>query len=160
MKLILFFVLISLVSGCIIQAPKRFESDQYEQWIESKAGSGYSIKFIEITSDEVMTMNPDGLCLFASWCPGSIYRLRLEDKNKPSNTIFVSSNYDLKSLNWLFNNNLDTIYVLSNARYGSTESVKIKQFVSELLCEENMLTGVPQEFVKADTCFARKSSVP
>ncbi|MBZ0243387.1 MAG: hypothetical protein K8F24_09255 [Bacteroidales bacterium] len=158
MKLILFFVLISLVSGCIIQAPRRFESDLHAQWNESKAG--YSIKFIEITSDEVMTMNPDGLCLFSSWCPGSIYRLRLEDKNKPSNTIFVSSNYDLKSMNWLFNNNLDTIYVLSNARYGSIESIKIKQFVSELLCEENILTGVPQEFVKADTCFVRKSSVP
>ena len=63
-------------------------------------------------------------------------------------------------MNRLFNNNLDTIYVLSNARYGSIESIKIKQFVSELLCEENILTGVPQEFVKADTCFVRKSSVP
>ena len=158
MRLILFFVLISLDSGCIVQAPKRYEIDQYVQWLEGKAG--YSIKFIEITSDEVITMNPDGLCLFSSWCAGSIYRLRLEDKNKPSNTIFVSSNYDLKSMNRLFNNNLDTIYVLSNARYGSIESIKIKQFVSELLCDENVMTGVPQEFVKADSCFVRKSNLP
>jgi len=157
MRCLLFSILILLVSGCIIQAPRRFESDLYGQWNESKAE--YSIKFIEITADEVMRMNSAGVCLFGAWCPGSISRLRKEDKDKPSNTLFISSNYDLKSMDKLFKNNLDTIYVLSNASYGSDESLKIKQFVSELICGENKVTGVPQEFVKADSCFVRKESV-
>jgi hypothetical protein len=101
-------------------------------------------------------MNPDGVCLFGAWCPGSLHRLRLEDKSKPSNILFVSSNYDLKSMDKLFKGNLDTIYILSNARYGSDESLKIKQFVSEIICGENKMTGVPQEFVKANSCYIRK----
>jgi hypothetical protein len=157
MKRLLFSILIILVSGCIIQAPKRFDTDLFGQWQKSKAD--YSIKFIEITSDDVHTMKPGEVCLFASWCPGSIYRLRQEDKGKPSNTLFISSSYDLKSMDHLFRNNLDTIYILLNSRYGSNENLKIKQFVSELLCDENMMIGVPQEFVKADSCFVRKECV-
>lgn len=159
MRCFLFTILIFLVSGCIsiIKAPKRYDTDCYVQWNESKAD--YSIRFIEITSDEVMAMKPEGVCLFATWCPGSIYRLRKEDKDMPSNTLFISSNYDLKSMDRLFRNNLDTIYILSNVRYGSNESLKIKQFVSELLCNVNTVTGVPQEFVKSDSCFVRKESV-
>ena len=159
MRCFLFSILIFLVSGCIsiVKAPKRYDTDCYFQWNESKVD--YSIKFIEITSDEVMAMKPHEVCLFATWCPGSIFRLRKEDKGKPSNTLFISSNYDLKSMDRLFNNSLDTIYILSNVLYGSNESLKIKQFVSELLCTENTMTGVPQEFVKADSCFVRKESV-
>ncbi|HAH56607.1 MAG TPA: hypothetical protein DCL86_00510 [Bacteroidales bacterium] len=155
-KPLLFLLLILLVSGCIsiIKAPKRFDTDCYGHWSENNAE--YSIKFIEITSDEVMRMNPDGVCLFGAWCPGSIHRLRLEDKSKPSNILFVSSNYDLKSMDKLFKSNLNTIYILSNARYGSDESLKIKQFVSELICGENRVTGVPQEFTRGDSCFVRK----
>lgn len=159
MKPLLSLLLVLLISGCIsiIKAPKHYDTDCYVQWNESKVD--YSIKFTEITSDEVMRMNPAGVCLFGAWCPGSIHRLRLEDKNKPSNILFVSSNYDLKSMDKLFKNNLDTIYVLSNAHYGSDESLKIKQFVSEIICGENKVTGVPREFVKADSCFVRKLSV-
>lgn len=50
---------------------------------------------------------------------------------------------------------LDTIHILSNAHYGSDESLKIKQFVSELICDENKVTGIPQEFVRGDSCFLR-----
>jgi hypothetical protein len=58
-------------------------------------------------------------------------------------------------MNRLFRNAIDTIYILSNTHYGSNESLKIKQFASELLGTESDLTGVPQQFVKENGKYKR-----
>ena len=55
----------------------------------------------------------------------------------------------------LFRSNVDTIYILSNSHYGSDESLKIKQFATDLLGVESELTGVPQQFIEKNNRYIR-----
>lgn len=146
-----------LMSSCVIMAPRRASDDMYTR---SEISSGkYSITFIETTAEDIIQKGDSQLYLFASWCPYSLAHLRQLKKNEISGISFVSSNYDCKSMDRLFKNNLDTIYILSNRNYGQAEGLKIKQFASELLGEESDLSGVPQQFVKKGNKYVRSETV-
>jgi len=152
MKSLYLFILM-LLTSCIIIAPRRGADDMYTS---SDIVSGkYSITFIETSANEIALKGDSQIYLFASWCPYSLAHIRQLKNNEKSGISYVSSNYDLKSMERLFKTHLDTIYILSNQHYGQIESQKIKQFVSELLGEENDLTGVPQQFIKHGNIYVR-----
>ena len=149
------FVILGLMTSCIIMAPRRSADDMYSK--VELSSQNYKIRFIEITADEIIKKGKDQIYLFASWCPHCLLHLRKVDKAKASETLYVSSNYDCKSMDRLFRNNVDTIYILSNSHYGSDESLKIKQFASEILGVESEIRGVPQQFVKGNCKYIRIS---
>ena len=141
------------MTSCIIMAPRRGADDMYNR---SDISSGkFSITFIETTANEIAQKGDAQVYLFATWCPYSLAHLRHLTKEEISGISFVSSNYDYKSMDRLFKSQLDTIYILSNKNYGSNESLKIKQFASELLGMESELTGVPQQFMKKSGKYIR-----
>lgn len=145
-KTIFSAMIVFVATSCIIMAPTRGADDMYSG--SDLSSKKYTITFIETTAEEIINKGEASVYLFASWCPYSLAHLRQQDKNGSSGTVYVSSNYDCKSMNRLFMNHVDTIYILSNKYYGSDESKKIKRFASEILGEESDLTGVPQKFFK------------
>ncbi len=149
----LYLFIFMLTSSCIIMAPRRGNDDMFSQ--QELSSEKYKIRFIEVTAEEVIQKGKPQVYLFASWCPFSLAHLRQVKATEAKSTIFVSSNYDCKSMNRLFRNAIDTIYILSNTHYGSNESLKIKQFASELLGMESELTGVPQQFMKKSGKYIR-----
>jgi len=152
-KTILSALIVFVATSCIIMTPTRGADDMYSgSDISSKK---YTITFIETTAEEIINKGEASVYLFASWCPYSLAHLRQQDKNGSSGTVYVSSNYDCKSMDRLFRNNLDTIYILSNKYYGYDESKKIKHFASEILGKESDLTGVPQRFIKGSEKYIR-----
>ncbi|MDY0344179.1 MAG: hypothetical protein RBR28_11445, partial [Lentimicrobium sp.] len=112
-------------------------------------------KYIEITASEIVTMEFDELYLFANWCPHCMVFLKNYVEDRSYKMLFVSSNYDLPYNSKHFGN-LDTIYVLSNAQYGSVESEKILVFTAELLDQDSaLINGVPQQFTREDGRIVR-----
>jgi hypothetical protein len=152
-KTIFFALIVFVASSCIIMAPTRGSDDMYSG--ADLSSEKYAITFIETTAEEMIHKGEASIYLFASWCPYSLAQLRQLDKNGSRETVYVSSNYDCKSMDRLFRNNTDTIYILSNKHYGSDESKKIKQFASEILGEESDLTGIPQQFFKDNNKYIR-----
>jgi len=152
-KTIFFALIVFVASSCIIMAPTRGSDDMYSG--ADLSSEKYAITFIETTAEEMIHKGEASIYLFASWCPYSLAQLRQLDKNGSREAVYVSSNYDCKSMDRLFRNNTDTIYILSNKHYGSDESKKIKQFASEILGEESDLTGVPQLFFKDNNKYIR-----
>lgn len=134
-------------------APRRGADDVYGQ--SDIASAAYSITFIVTTADEIVQKGKTPVYLFASWCTYCLAHLRQQRKTGNRGAVYVSSNYDCKSMNRLFMNNIDTICILSNKHYGSVESQKIKKYSSELPGEESSLTGVTQQFIKDGNQYIR-----
>lgn len=147
------FVILGFMTSCIIMAPRRGADDMFSK--TELSSQNYKIRFIEITADEIPEKGKDQIYLFASWCPYCLSHLKQVKQVEVSETIYVSSNYDFQSMDRLFSNNIDTIYILSNSHYGSIETLKIKQFASEILGEESEISGVPQHFIKEDERYIR-----
>jgi hypothetical protein len=146
-------LIVFVATACIIMAPNRGSDDMYSG--SDLSSEKYAITFIETTAEEIINKGEASVYLFACWCPYCLAHLRQQDKNGSREAVYVSSNYDCKSMDRLFRNNTDTIYILSNKHYGSDESKKIKQFASEILGEESDLTGVPQLFFKDNNKYIR-----
>lgn len=149
-------LLLLLLSGCgmIVILPNNKNDDLYAKNKELLDQTDKP-KFIEITASALDTMQFDEIYLFANWCPHCMVYLKNYVIDKSYKSLFVSSNYDLPYNSKHFGN-IDTIYVLSNAHYGSVESEKILTFTSELLHQDTaLINGVPQRFKRENGRIVR-----
>ncbi len=146
------FALIIAVTSCIqvLKLPNYGDSDIYEKNHVLLNQSGTKT-FIEVTAEDLLAQHATEIYLFSNWCPICYYHLtkELTPSNK-DNVKYVSANYDIPFMEKHFTA-LDTIYILSNKIYGSTESIKIMKFASELTSNETLVAGVPQRFVWDET---------
>ena len=142
-------ILLLFLTGCgmIVILPNNKNDDLYAKNKELLDQTDKP-KYIEITASEIAAMEFDELYLFANWCPHCMVFLKNYVEDKSHKLLFVSSNYDLPYNSKHFQH-IDTIYVLSNAQYGSVESEKILAFTSELLHQDTaLINGVPQRFTR------------
>jgi len=157
-----YVILLTLIfhGACIIIAPSRTTHDQYLSDFETQSGK-FSTVFLEVDYSDLVEMQFSHIYLFATWCPHCILKFReIKKGNKPSEkTIYISTNYNLESIEKIVKNAIDTIYIISNEFYGSIEQEKIRVFTTELLGYENTVTGLPQEFTRiSDQEFIRRNN--
>ena len=149
-------ILLLFLTGCgmIVILPNNKNDDLYAKNKELIEQSNKP-KYIEVTAAEIVRMAFDEIYLFANWCPHCMFFLKNYVEDNSYKLLFVSSNYDLPYNSKHFQN-IDTIYVLSNVKYGSVESEKILAFTSELLNQDTILiNGVPQRFTRKNDRIVR-----
>lgn len=139
--------------ACFTVAPKRTDSDGFG----SISLDQFSFKIIELENDFSIFKDNKTLYLFASWCAPCLGEIKFGKKYDSSNTYFISTNYNIKSVAKELSLKTDTLYILSNKFYGSNEKAKIKNFSSSLLKTEQSLEGLPQRFENSNGNFLRIS---
>lgn len=150
----IFLLLFLTGCGMIVILPNNKNDDLYSKNKElvNKANKP---KFIEIAADEIVKKEFDEIYLFANWCPYCMTYLKNYKEKESYKILLVSSNYDIPYISEHFPN-LDTIYLLSNAIYGSIESEKILTFTSKLLNQDSaLISGVPQRFTRENGKIVR-----
>jgi len=161
LKFLLTVTVLCFLSACIIMAPTKGVTDEYEKYTESNLIS--NISFVEIDLESLLQYEINEIYLFATWCPACIVHLRSIQPGyslQQTGRAYISTNYNIQSIEKYARGNIDTVFILSNAVYGAIESEKIIQFTSELLEQKSELTGLPQVFVKdSKGRFERKLQV-
>lgn len=145
---VLMSAFMTVLIGCIsiVKLPNYGDNDVYaenKQYLE-KPGK---IAFIEITAQELIEKHHEDIYLFSTWCSHCFYHLSHLTPETKGITKYVAANYDIRFMQKRFTA-LDTIFIISNAAYGSKESQKINAFVSELLKETipKAPVRIPQKF--------------
>ncbi len=133
--------------SCIIKTPERTEHDLYD------SDKNYLIrkdvrtntKYIEISAKDIKLLNPKEIYLFATWCAPCLLELK-SNKEKFSEIMLVSLNYNISSFEKYFPNTYDTIYILDNHVYGGQEKVKLSNFIFDLTGEKDESYSIPKIF--------------
>lgn len=144
---VLAYILMMLTSGCgsFVILPNHGDNDAYIQnkkYLENSK----KLTFIEITAEDLLESPTSEIYLFSNWCPHCFLHLKELTAETNGNVRYVSANYDIRFMSKKYSA-LDTIYILSNATYGTIESKKIMAFGSELTGKVSKNSGVPQRFV-------------
>lgn len=153
-RTLLFFLVLVVWVGCfhIIKVPTRTDNDYFQQ---KENFDDFSITFLEIDNDLSILSDYKQIYLFASWC-APCYSYLANYSKEDGGTALVSINYNVEFLEKNFHENIDIIYILSNACYGSDEKDKILKFTSMLIDTTATVTGVPQVFDRlSDNKFQR-----
>lgn len=142
-KLLFFF----LFSSCIIVAPERTDHDLYSSPQNLLAQDHKEVKgrYIEISAEEIEILKPKQIYLFATWCSNCLLELKT-GKEKFSETMLISINYNILSFEKHFSRLYDTIYILDNHVYGDQEREKLSRFVFELTRIKDINYSVPKKF--------------
>lgn len=140
------------LSGCITMAPSRHTDDSFLSQKELLYVKSNVHTYLDIDYKQLCALNPYRVVVFATWCPHCITMLSQSNFVPEVGTIYVSTNYDIKNMEKLISSKLDTIFIISNEKYGSVQKEKFLNFTNSITQRRDSFYAVPMTFDRASGC--------